>query len=387
MAEKERGLTFSWRKGGKDFSQGSVPAELLEKLPLLPLEEEIILEQAFNFYRVVLQEEKNLVFLSSPPVISFVRNFLRGKTSSKEKRFIGFVDSSEEDLLLHWGRTLPPKDTALVVLARPLEELQLLLLGFSLPPWKKVLVGSNYGILAQSARALFLPFFPTEIYHHHFWQRSALLYLPLISLNLPVRELEEGFKDGDYFREEAAALSLFIQEKGERVIFLVDNSFILSLLQNFIPLLEYSCRGEQKIEFRAFNFSIMRDNQLFFPSESVFILVKKGLKDSELKFSLPPPLHKMDLFSAEGLVPVSGSWGELREAECRVVENLLRREGKDFLKLEYFLPDFQTVGELMTFLRHFVLYNAFWRGLDLWSDPPVVEFDSQMWKLFPFDKQ
>ncbi len=138
------------------------------------------MEQAFNFYRVVLQEEKNLVFLSSPPVISFVRNFLRGKTSSKEKRFIGLVDSSEDDLPLYWGREITPQGYCSCGSGSTPGGITTFAFSFFSSPLGKGTGGNNYGILAQSARALFLPFFPTEIYHHYFWQRSALLYLPLI---------------------------------------------------------------------------------------------------------------------------------------------------------------------------------------------------------------
>ncbi|NLY05580.1 hypothetical protein [Candidatus Sordicultor fermentans] len=389
MAKRKKSLVFSQGEKGSFFSQEE-RAELLDKLPLLFEEEEVIVEQFFSFYRAVLREKKNLIFLSSPVVVSFLRNFLMEEVSSRGEQFIGLVDSSRSDLLLYWKEKLPPKDTALVVLARPLEELQLLLLAFSFPQWEKVLVGSNYGILAQSAQILFLPFLPTEIYHHYFWQRSALLYLPLISLNLPVEELEEGFKKSDYLREEAAALSLFIkemEEKGiERVNFLVDNSFILSILQSFIPLLEYSCKGEGKMEFRAFDFSMMRDGQLFLSDNSIFILVKSE-KINKIKFTLPSVLKRIDLFSPEGSVPTSGSWKEIKEIECRVVENLLYKEGKDFLKWEYYLPDFQTTGELMTFVRYLVSYNAWLRGLDLWSDPPVAEFDNQIWRLLASNKK
>ncbi len=390
MAKRKKSLVFSGGKNSNFFSQqGGI--ELLEKLPLLLREEEVILEQFFSFYRAVLREKKNLIFLSSPAVISSLQNFLMGEATTREEQFIGFVDSSRPDLLLYWGEKLPPQDTTLVVLARPLEELQLLLLAFSFPQWRKVLVGNNYGILAQSARVLFLPFLPTEIYHHYFWQRSALFYLPLISLRLPVEELEEGFKNSDYLQREAAAVSIFIQDvekKGiRRIIFLVDNSFILSILQEFLPLLEYSCRGGGgNMEFCAFNFSIMRDGQLFWPDDSVFILVESR-KTDKIKFTLPPALKKIDLFSGEGIIPASGSWKKIKEIEYQVVENWLQNEGKGFLKWEYYLPDLQTVGELMTFVRYLVSYNAWLHGLDLWSDPPVVEFDNQIWRLLSSNRK
>lgn len=382
MAKRKKSLVFSTGKKNGFFPEKE-KFELLERLPLLLEEEDIILEQFFNFYRAVLGGKKNLVFLSSPEIISSLRNFL-GKEASPGEQFVGFVDSSGLDLLLYWKENLPPKDTVLVVLARPLEELQLLLLAFSFPQWEKVLIGSNYGILAQTARLLFLPFLPTEIYHHYFWQRSAFLYLPLISLHLPVEEMEEGFKNSDYLRKEAAILSLFfkeIEEKGiGRVNFLVDNSFILSVLQCFISLLEYSCGEKGKIEFRAFNFSMMRENQLFLSDNSIFVLVK-GKKVNKIKFSLPTTLKKIDLFSQEKLIPASGSWEKIREIEYQVVENKLKEEEKIFLEWEYYSPDLRTAGEIMTLMRYLVSYNAWLRGLDLWSDPPVVDFDSQMWKL------
>lgn len=383
MAKRKKGLVFSIEKDNNFFSEEEKP-ELLEKLPLLLEEGDIILEQFFNFYRVALGGKKNIIFLSSPEVISFLRNFLRWGTNTGEQ-FIGFADSSGLDLLIYWRDNLPPKDTTLVVLARPIEELQLLLLAFSFPQWEKVLVGSNYGILAQTARLLFLPFLPTEVYHHYFWQRSALLYLPLIGLHLPVEEMEEGFKNGDYLRKEAATFSLFIkgiEEKGiEKINFLVDNSFILSVLQYFLPLLEYSCQQEKRrIEFRAFNFSVMRENQLFLSDNSIFVLLKsKGI--NKIKFTLPSAIKKIDLFSQEKLIPTSGSLGKIREKEYQVVENRLKEKGENFMRWEYYSPDLRTIGEIMTLMRYIVSYNAWLRGLDLWSDPPVVDFDNQMWKL------
>ena len=40
----------------------------------------------------------------------------------------------------------------------------------------------------------------------------------------------------------------------------------------------------------------------------------------------------------------------------------------------------------MTFVRYLVSYNAWLRGLDLWSDPPVAEFDNQIWRLLASNK-
>ncbi len=80
--EEKKSLVFSQGEKGS-FSLRKQRAELLDKLPLLFEEEEVIVEQFFSFYRAVLRE-KNLIFLSSPVVVSFLRNFLMEEVSPGE---------------------------------------------------------------------------------------------------------------------------------------------------------------------------------------------------------------------------------------------------------------------------------------------------------------
>lgn len=357
--------------------------------PVPPFRERTVhCEGLQSFYRAVLSLAKNIIFLGSNEIILFAQNLAREYILSPYKdRSFYFCSYSDISLLERLTEVLPPEDTTGVILPRRVEEFKLLTLSFSLP-WKRVFLGSPHGIVAQAARELFLPFCPLEEGYHYFWHRGTLLYLPLITLGGRVDELERGFASGyPLLEEDAVAMSLLVRkgiEKGwRRVCFLVDTQFFFSFFQSFLPLLERSCQGEATVEFTVEDWFSFWDVHRDLPSweeklaSTLFVIIRGEEQRQRLFFQYPSSLKKIFDFEEWDLLHRL-PFGRFHEAEYLAFLSLFRERCASFLEISYRIAGIEMVGQMVAFLHQWACYNAWLRGLDLLSDPPVSHLEVLM---------
>ncbi|MCX7668107.1 MAG: hypothetical protein N2Z84_04160 [Atribacterota bacterium] len=369
--------------------------DLRSTFPVPPFWEGAVnLGQVASFYRAVLRLPKNVVFLGSNEVILFLQNFFREYIVNMDgDQSFYFCSDSDLALLERLIASLPPEETAGVILPRRVEEFKFLTLSFVFP-WKKVFLGSVHGIVAEAARALFYPFFPVEDGYHYFWHRGALLYLPLLCLGIRVEELEQGFTEGyPLFQEEAMVMSLLLvhnEAVWKEVCFLVDNQFLLSLFQSFLPLLEKSCRGEKSISFRVRDFLSFWDTCGDWPSwkdslaSTFFVVVRSEGSKQDLLFQRPALLQKEFFFEEWNLLD-RDSFYRFHQAEGSALLSLFQREGISWVELCCHQANLEMVGQMVAFVHQWACYNAWLRGLDLLSDPPISGFESMVKKFLRKD--
>lgn len=357
-----------------------------DTFPVPPFREGVVnLEQMASFYRAVLRLSKNVVFLGSNEVILLLQDFFREYALNMNGgQSFYFCSDSDLALLERLIASLPPEETVGVILPRRIEEFKFLTLSFVFP-WKKVFLGSTHGIVAEAARTLFYPFFPIEDGYHYFWHRGALLYLPLLCLGVGVEELERGFVEGyPLLQEEAMLMSLLLvrNEAGwKEVCFLVDNQFLLSLFQSFLSLLEKSCRGKGNMSFKARDFLSFWDTYEDWSfckdalGSTLFVVVRGGGNRQGLLFQRPTPLQKELSFEEWNLLD-RASFYRFHRAEGSALLSLFQEEGVSWIELCYHRTDLEMVGQMVALFHQWVCYNAWLRGLDLLSDPPISGFES-----------
>lgn len=344
------------------------------------------LAQISSFYRAVLRLFKNIVFLGTGEVILVLQNLFREYSPGfgGDQAFY-FCSDFDMALLERLVKVFPLEETVGVILARRVEEFKLLTLSFAFP-WKKVLLGSTHGIMAEVARELFLPFYPVEDGYHYFWHRSVLLYLPLFCFGVPLEDLDRGFQEGyPLFQKEAMILSLLLareKEKGwKEVCFLVDNQFLFSLFQSFLPLLEKSCQGVTGVDFGVRDLFSFWDTHRDSPSwrekatSTLFVVIRSGEAKQGLLFQRPHFLQRKLFFEEWNLLD-RASFGQFHHAECLALLSVLREAEASFVEIQYLDTGPETVGQIVAFLHQWVCYNAWLRGLDLLGDPPVLGFES-----------
>ncbi|MEN3187994.1 MAG: hypothetical protein ABDK94_04305 [Atribacterota bacterium] len=369
---------------------------LRHTFPVPPFRDMVVnLEQLASFHRAVLRLSRNVVFLGSSEIILFLQNFFREYVlSGNGDQFFYFCSDSDLVLLEKLITSLPPAETLGVILSRRVEEFKFLTLSFVFP-WKRVFLGSAHGILAEAARIIFYPFFPVEDGYHYFWHRGALLYLPLLCLGIRVEELEQGLIAGyPLLQEEAMLMSLLLlrNEVGwKEVCFLVDNQFLLTLLQSFLPLLEKSCRGEKSMGFKVrdslFFWDTCRDWS-FWKEDSastLFVVIRSEGDKQCLPFRFPPQLQE-EFFFEEWALLNRVSFCRLHQAENLALLSLLQGAGISWLELVYHQSGLEMVGQMVAFFHQWACYNAWLRGLDLLSDPPISGFEGMVRKFLKKDR-
>lgn len=341
-----------------------LPPFVAQKIDLLPLE---------SFYRAVLGIPRHVVIVTQGDILAILEAFFAVCPFSEKRTLL--CASTDGVLLGQLCDVLPQEDTVFLFLARRPEEFWGLFAFFALQNRKRILVGEPHGAFAECARECFVPFLPVDIPCFSFWQRSTFLYLPLIVCGISPDEVERGFREGYASLRDVAlrAALVFSQvlEKGNRIYFVADTLLLRKVTASFIPLLE-ECLGKKGL------LRIAGSGDLFSEGEEVLhslVLFIQGDTRQKLQVRIPHTL-----FSSSGLFAQKEflrrcSLADVRSAGTEVLQSLLRRMGASFLVVD--VPDLSPffVGQYMAFLQCLACYCAWLQGIDVFSEPPLVQFE------------
>lgn len=340
-----------------------LPPFVTQRIDLLPLE---------SFYRAVLGIPRHVVIVTQGDILAILEAFLTTYPFGEKRTFL--CASTDGVLLGQLCDALPQEDTVFLFLARRPEEFWGLLAFFALQHRKRILIGEPHGAFAECARECFVPFLPADIPCFSFWQRSTFLYLPLNVCRIPPEEVERGFKEGyASLREVALRTALVLSqvlERKSRIYCVTDNLLLKRVTASFIPLLE-ECLGKKG------SLRITSSGDLFSEREeiprSLVLFIREGTRQ-KLQVRIPQTFFSSSgLFAQKELLRCSLS--DVRNAEKEVLQFLLRQMGESFLVID--VPEISPffVGQYMAFLQCLACYCAWLRGIDIFSEPPLVQFE------------
>lgn len=341
-----------------------LPPFVTQEIDLLPLE---------SFYRATLGVPRYVVIVTQGDILTTLEAFLIAFPLGEKRTFI--CASTDEDLLRRLYSGLPQVDTTFLFLARRPEEFWSVLAFFALQDRKRVLVGEPHGIFAECAWEYFVPFLPVDIPCFSFWQRSAFLYLPLSLCGVLPEEVERGFQEGyALLREVALRMALIISRELERkdcIYFVVDSLLLKKVTMSFAPLLE-ECLGRKELLRIAGNGDFFREREEMPRSLVLFI---RGNTRQGFQVKIPQTFSSLSgSFTPPGSLRRC-SFADVQNAEAEVLQSLLRHVGGRFFVVE--IPELSPffVGQYMAFLQYLACYSAWLRGVDVFSDPPLVQFE------------
>lgn len=341
-----------------------LPPFVAQRVDLSPLE---------SFYRAVLGIPRHVVIVTQGDILVTLEAFLTACPFGEKRVFL--CASTDGALLGQLCDVLPQEDTVFLFLARRPEEFWGLFAFFALQYRKRILIGEPHGAFAECARECFVPFLPVDIPCFSFWQRSAFLYLPLSVCGIPLDEVERGFREGyASLREVALRTALVLSrilEGKNRIYFVADTLLLRKVTASFVPLLE-ECLGRKGV------LRITSSSDLFSEREeiphSLVLFIQEGVRQ-KLPVKIPQAF-----FSSSGLFAQKEffrrcSLTDVRNAEREVLQSLLRRTGGNFLVVD--VPELSPffVGQYMAFLQCLACYCAWLRGIDIFSEPPLVQFE------------
>lgn len=341
-----------------------LPPFVAQRIDLLPLE---------SFYRAVLGIPRHVVIVTQGDILVTLEAFLTACPFGEKRVFL--CTSTDGALLGQLCDVLPQEDTVFLFLARRPEEFWGLFAFFALQYRKRILIGEPHGAFAECARECFVPFLPVDIPCFSFWQRSVFLYLPLSVCGVSPDEIERGFREGYASLRDIALRAAFVLsqvlEKGSRIYCVADALLLRKVTASFAPLLE-ECLGRKGV------LRIVGSGDLFSEGEEMLhslVLFVQGGTRQKLQVKIP-----QTLFSSSGLFAQKEflrrcSLADVRSAEAEVLQSLLRRMEANFLIVN--VPDLSPffVGQYMAFLQCLACYCAWLRGMDIFSEPPLVHFE------------
>lgn len=358
---------FGEARREKESPRFPLPPFVAHEQDLLPLQ---------SFFRATLGTPRHVVVVAQGDILTTLEAFscLPPSGEARDKR-VFLCASGDSFILERIGYEFPQEGTVFLFLARRPEELWGLLAFFALQDRKKVLVGEPHGAFAECARECFVPFLPVEIPCFSFWHRSAFLYLPLMLSGFSPEEMDKGFRKGYVALHEAAlrAALLISQELAEktRVYIVTGTLFMRKVTAAFLPLLEL-CFGKGKCFRTVSSEDLWQEKEELSHSLVIFLQENAG--------KAPPLKIPQVFFSPSGLFAERAflrrsSCAEVRAAGMEVLQSLLRSMRERFLLIE--LPDHSlfSLGQYLAFLQCLACYGAWLQGVDVFSDPPLVQFE------------
>ncbi|MEI6157813.1 MAG: hypothetical protein WCP87_05550, partial [Atribacterota bacterium] len=165
--------------------------EFVDRFPSPPLiEHRMNTDRINSFCRMVLGSYQNIVFIGREDLITLIHSIGSHFPRNVERRHFYFCDSSSSQPLSELEKTLESEQTVLVFIGSRLDERDLLALSLTQKEKKTIFVGPSMGSLSESARILFVPFFPFDANFLRFWQHSEFAYLPLSAMGCDIAEFE-----------------------------------------------------------------------------------------------------------------------------------------------------------------------------------------------------
>lgn len=363
-SKKGVAIRFGGRKGGGILPKFPLPPFMTQEINPSPLQ---------NFCRMAFGAFQYVVVVTQGDILATLEAFFLCRFSPEKRVFL--CASSNDTLLAQLSSELPREETVFLFLARRPEEFWGLLSFFALRDWKRILVGEPHGAFAECARECFVPFLPVDIPCFSFWHRSAFLYLPLMFWGIDPEEMEQGFQEGYVdLREQALRVALFISqglEERTKVYIVADTPLLEKVTVSFVPLLE-GCFGKRGI-FRATNGeSLWREGEELLHSTVVSV---RGNHSSELRVRIPQAFFSgSGLFSRRSFLRQC-SFAGVREAAFHFLKSFLQQAKENLVDVE--LPGITpfSLGQYMAFLQCLACYGAWLEGVDIFSDPPLVQFE------------
>lgn len=346
-----------------------------------------------SFYRNILQSSEKIVWIGKDDIIQFLECLYSDSESIQNNQNYYFCSSSHPEYLYALSRSISQFNTVFVILGRTLDELDLIKLVMMLNEGKKVFIGPEVGIMSEFSRLLFFPFYPIEITNCRFWQHSELLYLPLHSMGLPIRDIVEGCEEGfSSYRDEAmstAQLVYQIQTKGIQRLYFVANSYLVyALLKALEPLLEESLNGEnQCFKIKILTFESLKSHYLEHilscNDRDMFFILNQRTPSQRLQvpIHLPQKIKDDSYLGKELQFLNKQSFSDYDSATIEALQYQIKKNESSFIHLQYPINDFNTLGLLMAYFYYFSCYSSWLRGYDVLNDPPFAEFDRLIWKF------
>ncbi len=347
----------------------------------------INIDRINSFNRNILQANQHIVWIGKDDIIQFLASFYTESPSIQTNYDYRFCSSSHPEYLFKLGQSADLLNTVFVVLGRTLDELDLIKLVMMLNQGKKVFVGPEVGIMSEFARLLFFPFYPVETENCRFWHHSELLYLPLYTMNLPIKDLVEGCEEGFLFcKDEAmstAQIVFQIQTKGiQRLYFVVDSYPVYALLRALEPLLEESLNGEGTgFQIKILTLESLKSNYLepilSCNDKDLFFILNQSKSSQELQSPINFPLKvKEDSYLGKELQFLDKrSFSDYDLATIKALQYQVKKNESSFIHLQYPRNDLHTLGLLVAYFYYFACYSSWLREYDVLNDPPYAEFD------------
>jgi len=359
--------------------------------PTPPLTDgEINVERLDTFFLSTLEHVNNIVFLADDEVIALLCGLASATLGGSTRKAIFMCSTTDGTQLAELYGSLHPKDAILVVLSGVFNQPELLAAAMALPRWKKVFVGPMHGPLAEGARLLQFPFIPVEIQYARFWQRSELVYLPLLAMGENPALLDEGFHKGYHYAPPLALSVAFrLWRAGRRGTHHVNLLSVMDCLRwgmdSVLPLLEESgFDAESSLNFRVLTPAAFKDysmeREMQGKKDTVYLLVG-GSKEAERELHVAFPKTLEDnTYLDKRYFSLNGS---SLSCLCYAVEKALiayfKKKNCPLLHLLLQGERLVLLGETIAFFHTLSCYNAWLRETDIMNDPPRVEIDTLTW--------
>ncbi|NLJ48808.1 MAG: hypothetical protein GX428_04360 [Candidatus Atribacteria bacterium] len=340
-----------------------------------------------SFNRNFLQSNQQIVWIGKDDIIRFLECLYTESEAIQSHQNYYFCSSSHPEYLYTLSRSNNLFDMVFVILGRTLDELDLIKLVMMVNEGKKIFVGPEIGIMSEFSRLLFFPFYPVETANCRFWHHSELLYLPLYSMGLPIRDIVEGCEEGfSSYRDEAmstAQIVYQIQMKGiQRLYFIVNSYLVYALLKALEPLLEESLNGENRcFKIKIFTFESLKSNYLeqilSCNDRDVFFILNQSTPNQRLQvpINLPQKIKEDSYLGKELQFLNKQSFSDYDSATIEALQYQIKKNESSFIHLQYPKNDLYTLGLLVAYFYYFTCYSSWLRGYDVLNDPPFAEFD------------
>ncbi len=353
----------------------------------------INIDRISSFNRNIFQSNQQIVWIGKDDVIQFLECLYTESESVQSNQSYLFCSSSHPEYLHKLSHSVDLLDTIFVVLGRTLDELDLVKLVMMLNEGKRVFVGPEVGVMSEFARLLLFPFYPVETENCRFWHHSELLYLPLHSMNLPIKDMIEGCEEGfSSCRDEAMSTAQIIHQiqlKGIQRLYFVVNSYpVYSLLKALEPLLEESLNGEnQCFKIKVVTLESLKSNYLEYvlscDDRDVFFILNHSTPSQNLQapINFPQKVKEDSYLGKELQFLDKQSFSDYDSATLEALQYQIKKNESSFIYLQYPKNDLYTLGLLVAYFYYFACYSSWLRGYDVLNDPPFAEFDRLIWKF------
>ena len=340
-----------------------------------------------SFNRNILQPNQQIVWIGKDDIIQFLECFYAESELIQNHQSYHFCSSSRPEYLYKLSHSVDLLNTVFVVLGRTLDELDLIKLVMMLNEGKRVFIGPEVGLMSELARLLFFPFYPVETKNCRFWHHSELLYFPLHSMGLPIRDMVEGCEEGfSSYRDDAmftAQIVYQIQLKGiQRLYFIVNSYPIYSLLKALEPLLEESLNGEnQCFKIKIITLESLKSSYLEHilscDDRDVFFVLNQSKSSQclQVPINFPQEVKEDSYLGKELQFLDKQSFSDYDSATIEALQYQIKKNESSFIHLQYPKNDLYTLGLLVAYFYYFACYSSWLRGYDVLNDPPFAEFD------------